>query len=1196
MSKYKSLPVAERARLHKLYKKAYPNMSYQDIISDFDKEDEPIPQYALGGETNPPDTDPPVKYGTPEYKKAYEEGKIVRVNPDGSYTAPMMKPFEIVTEDTRVKNAVRKASGDFAKDYVVPTMKGLTSAAVAPVGLGIGLFDAAHSFYEGDNVGGVIGAGMEALPYGVGKVIKHGKPLLKQTGKYLTTQTPLKNAHKINPWAFKPNPEAYYRGIGRSGLDDAINTKTLRTANKTGNYGEDLYVTKDFRIAKGNYSKDQDYGVGDPFGDNWHRISAKDKKSYIAEIPEQSFTNKKNVGNSDIAINKGALPIDDINFYKEDWLKGYKQLDVPKQLPGSGSKFKSEIDWSKWNKEIPENKALMSEYNSIEQTAKANGSWMKNSDGSSFQGTPEQFVQQNSENFKKAFGNTKVRDAKGNIQIAKHTTNTKFDEFNMDKFGSSTDDGFYGKGSYFHPASNDMGNYGDIQMNTYLNIQNPAPKEIIPFFGRDGKGRLMGSKSTHNNEELWKGKYDGVIADNKHLDVNYREFNDTEYVTNIPSNIKSATGNNGMFDMTNPNIYKGLVPAALIGSQALQEKAYGGNISQYATGGTIGNNPTKKSVQYVDSDFTGDKDEKRFMYLDGKMYSYNNLKAKGLDPAVIAYNFNLKKQREEEVVKKEENQTVKENTPVVNASANSMTFNQAFAQARKEGLQKFVYNGKTYGTSVAKKAPVASTTVIPPTIAAPTPAPAMTAEEFAKVAPFTAKYQNMTPAELEREKKKYTVSAPYVTAPLIGGRQMLHDEEYEDHKAMGFKHPWRNIPKNPKVGDKALMSDFYVVQKGNEAPRATAIPDLAIYEEWDGDKDWHQVSGKNTKLRKNQELSTLLSDVKFKDVNPDKLMRTVAALDSLTTVDPKYIEPSFAKHLLWNEKHHFINLGNNIVNLKDNISRLSEKRKPTEPVQSGSIEFKYGGTIGNNPTKPKPAVEPYVAKDEADYKYRQQMYSDSLNLHKYSELQKQLEGYKPAKRPYMGSLQGEIDFYKNKGKDARTEFPHRYPSDKTLVNLGNEISKTNPNNFYWFQKGLSPDLAHKKIEPIGMYDGKAYNYEYKKPVQQVLPPLEMHGNVPEGQGEFRRRLTKIVPEESQQPSRPTYERMPIRQPQSDTSRPGMQRMNVPEIPQGYRTQANYSYPNITDIYENGVPTYHENQAGQIIPYGSKFSTGWQYGK
>jgi len=37
-----------------------------------------------------------------------------------------------------------------------------------------------------------------------------------------------------------------------------------------------------------------------------------------------------------------------------------------------------EIDWGKWNKEIPRNKKLMEEYNAIEQKAKADDTWIKN--------------------------------------------------------------------------------------------------------------------------------------------------------------------------------------------------------------------------------------------------------------------------------------------------------------------------------------------------------------------------------------------------------------------------------------------------------------------------------------------------------------------------------------------------------------------------------------------------------------------------------------------------------------------------------------------------------------------------------------------------------------------------------------------------------------------------------------------------
>jgi len=63
----------------------------------------------------------------------------------------------------------------------------------------------------------------------------------------------------------------------------------------------------------------------------------------------------------------------------------------------------TDIDWGKWNPEIPQNEKLMQEYINIENTTKREGTWMKNPDGSKFAGTPEQFIQSRSENFKKAF-------------------------------------------------------------------------------------------------------------------------------------------------------------------------------------------------------------------------------------------------------------------------------------------------------------------------------------------------------------------------------------------------------------------------------------------------------------------------------------------------------------------------------------------------------------------------------------------------------------------------------------------------------------------------------------------------------------------------------------------------------------------------------------------------------------------------
>lgn len=69
----------------------------------------------------------------------------------------------------------------------------------------------------------------------------------------------------------------------------------------------------------------------------------------------------------------------------------------------ASNKFKSEINWGNWNKDIPLNKELMQEYNTIEEVAKKKGTWMKNPDGSPFEGPPELFVQMQSKAFKKAY-------------------------------------------------------------------------------------------------------------------------------------------------------------------------------------------------------------------------------------------------------------------------------------------------------------------------------------------------------------------------------------------------------------------------------------------------------------------------------------------------------------------------------------------------------------------------------------------------------------------------------------------------------------------------------------------------------------------------------------------------------------------------------------------------------------------------
>jgi len=276
--------------------------------------------------------------------------------------------------------------------------------------------------------------------------------------------------------------------------------------------------------------------------------------------------------------------------YEPHWWQGYKPIEVPKSTPS----FKSEIDWGNWNSEIPSNQALMQEYNTIEQTFKANGSWMKNPDGSPFQGTPEQFVQQQSSNFKKAFGNSKLLNPDGSPMIVYHGSAKKFDTFDPSKFQLG-DAGYSGSGIYTTPSKTTANSYatssaklhkGDIEPTVYElygQANNPiSSEELIKEgknrdlfnFYRDAnsvQGKLSDFESLRN--------YDVAIHNQLPHIQRVRPWNDAwEIVFPKNTQVKSAIGNNGMFDMTNPNIYKALIPA-IVGASALKQKRYGGDIS-----------------------------------------------------------------------------------------------------------------------------------------------------------------------------------------------------------------------------------------------------------------------------------------------------------------------------------------------------------------------------------------------------------------------------------------------------------------------------------------------------------------------------------------------------------------------------------------------------------------------------------------
>lgn len=264
--------------------------------------------------------------------------------------------------------------------------------------------------------------------------------------------------------------------------------------------------------------------------------------------------------------------------------------------------FKSEIDWAKWNPDTSKYPELINEYNAIEQSTKKAGTWMKNPDGSAFQGTPEQFIQQQSSYFKKAFPSP-LRDEAGNVQFTYHGSPNTFDVFdeNMVLTGRTRGHGIYTSPSKEKAASYAKGKDGKL----YEFYQNASKKQDkLANLEKESNERFAqflkdNPKNSPDFDKKFKAFMDEEDKFYNALDLkefklqpgyDFYKANADEYVVPFTNYPKSAAGNVGFFDMTNPNIYKSVLPYAIptsLGVGALQQYYNQKPKGTYQMGGTM---------------------------------------------------------------------------------------------------------------------------------------------------------------------------------------------------------------------------------------------------------------------------------------------------------------------------------------------------------------------------------------------------------------------------------------------------------------------------------------------------------------------------------------------------------------------------------------------------------------------------------
>lgn len=148
--------------------------------------------------------------------------------------------------------------------------------------------------------------------------------------------------------------------------------------------------------------------------------------------------------------------------------------------------------------------------------------------------------------FKRWFGDSKVVDADGKPMRVFHGTNSDVRAFDSDFIGEGNGGADWGPGFYFTDqpaaASNYAQGVGGNVMPVYLSIQNPASQQVVASVMEEPGAEM---DVDFVQERLRAMGHDGIIVQHP---------TGKEFIVFEPTQIKSATGNNGQFDPTKADI------------------------------------------------------------------------------------------------------------------------------------------------------------------------------------------------------------------------------------------------------------------------------------------------------------------------------------------------------------------------------------------------------------------------------------------------------------------------------------------------------------------------------------------------------------------------------------------------------------------------------------------------------------------
>lgn len=259
------------------------------------------------------------------------------------------------------------------------------------------------------------------------------------------------------------------------------------------------------------------------------------------------------------------------NFFKDLWIKVTNWNSVRPHLTA----YYQMINRGEYsNKELPvetlsQARARQEEYSKEMQNILANAKRdpegnLLAPNGKKSNLTERQYAQVRTKAFKDWFGDwennpknaSKVVDENGEPLVVYHRSPNKFNTFDINKIGTTTDTGQYGKGFYFG-VENDRAE-GNNVYEVFLNIRNPynITKESRSSNIAYTYNRPFNEWTDWHKKNISKEEADLVNSKDGIIDL----VEDNEFVVKNSNQIKSATDNIGTFDTNNPDIRYRVVP------------------------------------------------------------------------------------------------------------------------------------------------------------------------------------------------------------------------------------------------------------------------------------------------------------------------------------------------------------------------------------------------------------------------------------------------------------------------------------------------------------------------------------------------------------------------------------------------------------------------------------------------------------